>query len=300
VTLPARVIVRELGPRDGLQSEAPVSVADRAELIDSLVGAGVAEIEAVSFVSPKSVPSMAGAAEVIAAIHRRPSVRYWALVPNRKGAELAIEAEIDALTVTLSACPVYNEHNVKMTVDRSLDALAGIVEVAGERLVDAVVSCAFGSPYTGDIAADFVAALAERVHAAGVEQLTFADTTGMATPTRVDALIDAVGTDVGLHFHDTRGTALLCSWHAIERGVTRFDTAVGGLGGSPFAKGASGNLGTEDLVHVLDDAGVATGIDLQALLDVSHWLAGVVGHDLPSRVANHGPRVDTTRPIADL
>jgi hydroxymethylglutaryl-CoA lyase len=295
VTLPARVVVREVGPRDGLQSEAPISVADRVKLIDALVAAGVAEIEAVSFASPAAVPSMAGAAAVMAAIHRRPSVRYWALVPNRKGAELALEAEIDALTVTLSACPVYNEHNVKMTVDRSMAALDEIVEVAGERLVDAVVSCAFGSPYTGDIAAASVAALAARLRAAGVEQLTFADTTGMATPTRVDALLDAVGSDIGLHFHDARGTALLCSWHAAGRGVTRFDTAVGGIGGSPSAQGAAGNLGTEDLVHVLDDAGVATGIDLHALLDVSHWLATVVGHDLPSRVVRFGPRVDSPR-----
>jgi hydroxymethylglutaryl-CoA lyase len=296
VTLPARVVIREVGPRDGLQSEAPVSVTERANLIDALVAAGVAEVEAVSFVSPTAVPSMAGAAEVMTAIHRRPSVRYWALVPNRKGAELALEAQIDALTVTLSACPVYNEHNVKMSIDRSIRSLAEIVEVAGERLVDTVVSCAFGSPYTGDIAADSVAALAERVRAAGVEQLTFADTTGMATPSRVDALLDAVGPDIGLHFHDARGTALLCSWHAIGRGVTRFDTAVGGIGGSPFAQGASGNLGTEDLVHVLDDAGVATGIDLYALLEVSHWLATVVGHELPSRVARQGPRVDAPRP----
>ncbi len=291
-------MIREVGPRDGLQSEAPVSVAERAKLIDALVAAGVAEVDAVSFVSPTAVPSMAGAAEVMASIHRRPSVRYWASVPNRKGAELALEAQIDALTVTLSACPVYNEHNVKMSIDRSITSLADIVEVAGERLVDAVVSCAFGSPYTGDIAADSVAALAERVRAAGVEQLTFADTTGMATPARVDALLDAVGPDVGLHFHDARGTALLCAWHAMGRGATRFDTAVGGIGGAPTAPGAAGNLGTEDLVHVLDDAGVATGIDLHALIDVSHWLASVLGHDVPSRVARLGPRVDSPRQSA--
>ncbi|MDQ1425599.1 MAG: hydroxymethylglutaryl-CoA lyase, partial [Acidimicrobiaceae bacterium] len=196
--LPARIVVREVGPRDGLQSEAPLTVTERVKFIDALVGAGVAEIEAVSFVSATAVPSMAGAAAVMAAIHRRPSVRYWALVPNRKGAELALDAEIDALTVTLSACPVYNEHNVKMSVDRSIGVLGDIVQVAGERLVDAVVSCAFGSPYTGDISAASVAVLAERVRAAGVEQLTFADTTGMATPTRVDALIDAVGSEIGL------------------------------------------------------------------------------------------------------
>jgi hydroxymethylglutaryl-CoA lyase len=293
--LPERVIVREVGPRDGLQPEAPVSVADRASLIDALVSAGVAEIEAVSFVSPTAVPSMAGGAEVMAAVHRRPSVRYWALVPNRRGAERALAAEIDALTVTLSACPVYNEHNVKMTVDRSFGALAEIVAVAGKRLVEVVVSCAFGSPYTGDIPVASVAALARRVRAAGVEQVTFADTTGMATPPRVDALIDAVGTDIGLHFHDTRGTALLCVWHSIERGVTRFDTAIGGLGASPSASDAAYNVGTEDLVHVLDDAGVSTGVNLVALLDVSRRLPAMVGHEVPSRVARYGPRVDPPR-----
>jgi hydroxymethylglutaryl-CoA lyase len=297
VTLPARVTVRDIGPRDGLQSEDPVPLAARVELVDSLGAAGVAEIEAVSFVSPAAVPSMAGAAELMAAIRRRPSVRYWALVPNRKGAELALDAEIDALTVTLSVCPIYNERNAKMSIARSLDALAAVVEVAGGRLVDAVVSCAFGSPYTGDVAPVAVASLAQRVRDAGVEQLTFADSTGMATPRRVDELVDAVGTDVGLHLHDTRGTALLCAWRAIERGVTRFDTAVGGLGSSPFADGATGNLGTEDLVHVLDDAGVMTGIDLNALLDVSRRLAAIVGHELPSRIARHGPRVDSARPV---
>jgi hydroxymethylglutaryl-CoA lyase len=178
-----------------------------------------------------------------------------------------------------------------MSVDESLAQVAAVRAVVGEELpVDTVISCAFGSPYEGEIAPGDVAELGRRALGAGSTTLTYADTTGMATPRRVADVLDLVGVDVGLHLHDTRGTALVNAYAALERGVRRFDTAVGGLGGSPFAAGAGGNLATEDLVHLCDDLGVATGIDLDALLQVSVTVAELVGHKVPSRIAAAGPR----------
>jgi hydroxymethylglutaryl-CoA lyase len=284
------VRIREVGPRDGLQAEEPVDIAERVRLIDALTGAGIREIEAVSFVSPRAVPSMAGAAEVMAQVTRVPGVRYVALVPNVRGAELALAASVDALSVTVSASPAYNEKNVHMTIDESIESVVGIATLAAPLSIDAVVSCAFGSPYEGDLAPADVDALGRQLLDAGATSLTYADTTGMATPRRVDDLLDRTGTDVGLHLHETRGTALVNAYAAIERGVRRFDTSVGGLGGSPFAAGAAGNLATEDLVHLLDDLDMDTGIDLDRLLEVSAGIALVLGHAVPSRVAAAGPR----------
>jgi hydroxymethylglutaryl-CoA lyase len=284
------VRIREVGPRDGLQAEEPVDIAERVHLIDALAAAGLREIEAVSFVSPKAVPSMAGAADVMAAVTRAPGVRYVALVPNVKGAELALAAGVDALSVTVSASPAYNEKNVKMTIDESVESVAGIATLAAPLPIDAVVSCAFGSPYEGDLDPNDVDALGHRLLDAGATSLTYADTTGMATPRRVDDLLDRTGNDVGLHLHETRGTALVNAYAAVERGVRRFDTSVGGLGGSPFAAGAAGNLATEDLVHLLDDLGLDSGVDLDKLLEVSAAVARIVGHVVPSRVAAAGPR----------
>lgn len=302
--LPGHVTVREVGPRDGLQPEAPVAVADRVRLIESLQDAGVAHIEVAAFVSPKAVPAMAGAAEVVAGITRRPGATYAALVPNLKGAELALAAGVDELTVTISASETYNQRNVKMSTGASVSVICDIVaatsgdDVAGRGggvvSVDAVISCAFGSPYEGEIAPAEVADLARQLGALGA-RVTYADTTGMATPRRIDDLLDALeeaglADDVGLHLHDTRGVALANAYAALERGVARFDTAVGGLGGSPFAHGAGGNLATEGLVAMLDDLGIATGIDLDALLVATEVIAALVDRPLPSPVAHHGPR----------
>jgi hydroxymethylglutaryl-CoA lyase len=282
--------IREVGPRDGLQAEAPVPVEGRVRLIDHLVAAGVREIEAVSFVSPKAVPAMADAAEVVTLVERLPGVRYVALVPNVRGAELAVAAGVDALTVTISASAAYNEKNVHMTIDESVASVAGIRDAAGDLEIDAVISCAFGSPYEGDIDAWEVGALGERLLDAGATTLTMADTTGMATPRRVRDLVDDVGPSVGLHLHETRGTGLVNAFAAMQLGVARFDPSVGGLGGSPFAAGAAGNLATEDLVHLCDDLGIATGIDLDRLLEASAYVAELVGHPVPSRIAAAGPR----------
>jgi hydroxymethylglutaryl-CoA lyase len=291
VSLPSHISIREVGPRDGLQPEAPVAVADRVALIESLVDAGVTTIEAVAFVSPKAVPAMAGGADVLAAVSRATGVRYVALVPNVKGASLAVEAGVDGLSLTVSASETYSQRNVHMSVDESLAQVAAIRASVGDALpIDTVISCAFGSPYEGEMAPAVVGALGARALESGSTTLTYADTTGMATPRRVADLLAVTGTDVGLHLHDTRGTALVNAYAALEAGVTRFDTAVGGVGGSPFAAGAGGNLATEDLVHLCDDLGVATGIDLGALLEVSARVADLVGHAVPSRVAAAGPR----------
>jgi hydroxymethylglutaryl-CoA lyase len=290
-TLPSSITVREVGPRDGLQPETPVPVATRVRLVTALVDAGVSIIEVAAFVSPKAVPAMAGAAEVMAALPRSPAVRHVALVPNVKGAELAAEAGVDALTLTVSASEGYSQRNVHMSVDDSLAQVGAIRAAIGDDLpIDTVVSCSFGSPYEGDLAPGTVASLGRRALETGSTSVTYADTTGMATPRRVSELLAETGSDVGLHLHDTRGTALVNAYAALEAGVTRFDTAVGGLGGSPFAEGAGGNLATEDLVHLCDDLGVTTGIDLEALLAISSQLAGVVGHPVPSRIAAAGPR----------
>ncbi|MCB0976601.1 MAG: hydroxymethylglutaryl-CoA lyase [Acidimicrobiales bacterium] len=292
--LPASVVVRDVGPRDGLQPEAPIAAEDRALLVDALIAAGVHRIEVAAFVSPKAVPAMAGAADVVAAVPPRPGLVRAALVPNRRGAEDAVAAGIDEVTVTISASEAYNQRNVKMSTAESETEIAGIVALTRDRgtPVDAVISCAFGSPYEGDIAPDEVVALADRLTHAGVTTVTFADTTGMATPRRIDDLVDALAGDtdgVGLHLHDTRGLALANAYAALERGITRFDTSVGGLGGSPFAHGAGGNLATEALVALCDDLGVATGIDLEALIGVAALLGDLVGRDVPSAIAHHGP-----------
>jgi len=302
---PERVVIRDVGPRDGLQPEAPVPVASRVALVEALVAAGVRHVEVAAFVSPKAVPAMAGAGEVVAGLVRHPDVTYAALVPNARGAELALAAEVDELTVTISASEAYNQRNVKMSTSESVAAIEAIVGLASTGTaavpVDAVISCAFGSPYEGEIAPAEVAALARRLAEVGVTSLTYADTTGMATPRRIDDLVEALGGEVvgaGLHLHDTRGAALVNAYAALERGIARFDTSVGGLGGSPFAHGAGGNLATEGLVAMLDDLGVATGIDLDRLLEAAELMATLVERPLPSPVAHHGPRTRLAAPAS--
>jgi hydroxymethylglutaryl-CoA lyase len=289
-TLPDAVVIRDVGPRDGLQPERPVPVGERVRLVEALVAAGVTRIEAAAFVSPTAVPAMEGAAEVLASVPRSAGVRYAALVPNVRGAELATRTDVDELTVTISLSETYNQRNVHMSVDESVAAIEAICAVAGATPVDAVLSSAFGSPYEGDVSPSAVQALAERLRAVGCAAITLADTTGMATPRRIADVLEHTGPAVGLHLHDTRGTALVCAYAAMQLGVTRFDTSVGGLGGSPFAHGATGNLATEELVAVLDDLGVRTGIDVERLVEAAALASQLVGRAVPSRVATAGPR----------
>jgi hydroxymethylglutaryl-CoA lyase len=290
--------VREVGPRDGLQNEAPVPVADRIRLIDALVDAGVRRIEAASFVHPAAIPAMAGAEEVLAGVQRRPGVKFTALVPNRKGAERALAAGADELEAVVSASATHNLKNLKRTREESVDEIAGVVELAhaAGRAVDACVATCFGCPYEGDVDPAEVAAFASRLLDLGADTVFFGDTTGMGSPRRVGLLLDALeaaGIDlgiVGLHLHDTRGTGLANAYAALQRGVARFDASIGGLGGCPYAPGASGNVATEDLVHMIEDLGIDTGISLDGLIAAAHLAEEIVGRRLPGQVMRAGPR----------
>jgi hydroxymethylglutaryl-CoA lyase len=296
LSLPASIVIRDVGPRDGLQAEEPISVSARIAMIEGLFAAGLRNVEICSFVSPKAVPSMAGGAEVVAGVSGRDGVVRTALVPNLRGAQMALDAGVDEITMTVSASEIYSQRNVGMRVAdavASSQAIAG--EVSGRVPIDVVVSCAFGSPYEGDLDLRSIANLCEQVLAGGATRITLADTTGMATPARIASLFEVLSPqarqDLGLHLHETRGTALVNAYSAMQLGVRRFDTSVGGLGGSPFAAGAAGNLATEDLVYLCDDLGVQTGIDLSALLLVSAQTALDIGRAVPSRVAAAGPRL---------
>jgi hydroxymethylglutaryl-CoA lyase len=267
-------------------------------LISSLSETGVPKIEAVSFVSPKAVPAMADATEVWARVDRRPGVEYSALVPNRRGAEAAVEAGgFSSLQAFLAASDGYNLRNVGKPVEDSLLDVAEVVAVAGSAglPVEASISASFGDPYEGDVPPERVLDLAHRLLEAGVGALSLGDTTGMATPTRVwtvaGLLVDKVpDVPLNLHFHDTRGTGMANVLASLELGITDFDASVGGLGGSPFAPGAAGNVATEDLVHMLTDMGIETGVDLDRVLDAARLVETLVGHPLPSRVSKAGPR----------
>lgn len=296
--LPRTVVIREVGPRDGLQSERPVAPLDRAALVDQLVAAGCKRVEAVSFVSERAVPAMAGAAAVLAMLTTRDQFRLTALVPNVQGAAAAVEAGVDEITVTIAASETYNLRNVRRSIAESLVEIRRVCTLATAAgiPVDAVVSCAFGSPYEGDVDAAGIAGLSQSLLDAGAAALTLADTTGMATPRVLSDVVARTGADVGLHLHETRRTGLLNAYAALEAGVTRFDTAVGGLGGSPFADGAGGNLATEDFVALLDDFGIRSGIDLSRLIATAEVVAELVGHEVPSRVSAVGPRTRLVAP----
>ncbi len=301
--LPERVSLREVGPRDGLQNEAPVPTAAKVELIDALSGTGVGRIEAVSFVSPRAIPQMADAEQVWAAVRRDDRVRYSALVPNLRGAQRALAAGFTELEVVVSASDTHNRANVNRSTGQSLDEIAELVEQAhasGAR-VTAVVATAWGCPYEGDVPVERVLWAAGRALADGADALSYGDTTGMATPSRVQALVGATRSaypDVALnlHFHNTRGTGLANVLAALQLGVADFDASVGGLGGCPYAPGASGNIATEELVHMVEDMGVATGVDLEAMIEAAARAERLVGRTLPSQVLRAGPRTRTILP----
>ncbi|HEX2267824.1 MAG TPA: hydroxymethylglutaryl-CoA lyase [Actinomycetota bacterium] len=297
--LPSRVTIREVGPRDGLQSESPISVEDRARLISMLSRTGIPKIEAVSFVSPKAVPAMANPDEVWSRVERNPDVRYSALVPNRKGAEAALEAGgFHSLQAFIAASDGYNQSNVGKSVDASIKDVADVVSVArGEGVpVEVSISAAFSDPYDGDVDPDRVLGLAEKLLSIGAAGFSLGDTTGMATPTRVWVLLDVLRERLpevpfNLHFHDTRGTAMANVLAALQAGCEEFDSSIGGIGGSPFAPGAGGNVSTEDLAFMLTDMGIETGISsVEELLGASRFLTDVLGHPLRSHVLEAGGR----------
>ncbi|MCB4768703.1 hydroxymethylglutaryl-CoA lyase [Ancylobacter sp. Lp-2] len=293
---PARVYIQEVVTRDGLQIEPRfLPTADKIALIDALSDTGVAKIEVTSFVSPKAVPNLADAVDVARGIRRNPAVTYVALVPNLRGAEAALDAGMDELNLVMSASETHNLANMRMTPEQSLDGFRAIVGVAAgsPARLNGSIATAFGCPFEGAQPEEKVLALAESYLALGLHSVTLADTTGMANPRQVARLVAAFRARFGdvpltLHFHNTRGMGLANALAALEAGAERFDASLGGLGGCPFAPGATGNVVTEDLVHMLEEMGVPTGVDLARLLDLARGLPALIGHDIPGQVAKAG------------
>ncbi|WP_432833584.1 hydroxymethylglutaryl-CoA lyase [Dactylosporangium sp. CA-092794] len=292
------VSIREVGPRDGLQNEDPVPADAKVRLLDALSATGVGRIEAVSFVHPKAIPQMADAAEVWERAVKNPAVRYSALVPNSKGAERALGAGFTEVEVVVSASDTHNRRNVNRSTAESLDDIAGLIELLHQAGASAevIISTSFGCPFEGDIDPERVAGIVDRVVADGADRVAFGDTTGMGTPRRVEDVVGRVrdrhpDLPMLLHFHNTRGTALANILTALRLGITEFDASVGGLGGCPYAPGATGNVATEEVVHMLHDMGYDTGIDLKALIEAARLAQDIVGRELPSGVLKAGPRI---------
>jgi hydroxymethylglutaryl-CoA lyase len=295
--LPERVKICEVGPRDGLQNEARnVPTPEKIRLIEALAAAGIRRMEATSFVAPKWIPNLADAGEVMAGIQRRPGVIYAALVPNLKGLERALAARVDEAVLFLSASETHNRKNINKSIAEALETsreVAASAKQAGLRLKGAI-STSFGCPYEGDVDPLAVVGVAMALVEMGVDEVGIADTTGMANPRQVHALISRLAERIplpliSLHFHDTRGTALANVLAGLQAGVTIFDGSVGGLGGCPYAKGATGNVATEDLVHMLHEMGIQTGVHLEKLIECAHLAQKLVGRPLDSHVASGGP-----------
>jgi hydroxymethylglutaryl-CoA lyase len=300
--LPARISLREVGPRDGLQNEDPVPTAAKIALIDQLARTGVRRIEAVSFVRPDAIPQMADAEDVWAGIERAPWVRYSALAPNLRGARRALDAGFREVEVVVSASDTHNRKNVNRSTGQSLDEIAVIIAEAHERgaTCQVIISTAWGCPYEGDVPVQRVLQVAGRAVADGADSVSFGDTTGMGTPRRVQDLLGAFRsrypeTPVNVHFHNTRGTGLANVLAALELGVDDFDASVGGLGGCPYAPGATGNIASEELLHMVTDMGIATGVNLAAMIEAAAQAERIVGRTLPSQVLRAGPRTKRIR-----
>lgn len=294
---PRAVRIVEVGPRDGLQNEPrPVSTDAKVAWVDALSLAGFAEIEVSSFVHPRLVPQLADAEDVLARITRRPGIVYSALVPNLQGLARAQEAHVDRISIFTAASETFNQRNINTSIDGSLERFRPVVDAArmAGLPVRAYVSTAFVCPFEGEITPAVVVDLTRRLLELGAEEVSIGDTIGAAVPRQVGALLDALSAEVGLerialHLHDTRGTALPNVLTALERGVAIFDSSAGGLGGCPFAPGASGNLPTEDLVYFLHGEGLETGVDPTALRRASDLIEAALGAPLPARVRRAGP-----------
>ena len=292
LSFPPQVTIVEVGPRDGLQNEAAfVPTLEKIALVNRLADAGHTTIEVSAFVSPKWVPQMADAAQVFAGITRRPGVRYTALVPNLHGLSRAREARVDEVAIFPAASETFSKRNINQTID---EAIANARRIASEALgaglpVRAYLSTSFGCPFEGPVAPARVAEMTARLIDLGAYEVALSDTIGIAHPRQVSDVLDEVTRrvpvgNIALHFHDTRGTALVNVYAGLEAGVSTFDASAGGLGGCPYAPGATGNLATEDLVFLLDGCGITTGPRLEAIAQASRAIEPHVGHALPSRV----------------
>jgi isopropylmalate/homocitrate/citramalate synthase len=279
-------LIREVGPRDGLQNEKQVVPPEtRAELVERLAAAGLRRIEAASFVNPERVPQMAGAEEVVAALERRDGVVYSGLALNERGYDRLRATGLDEVSFAVAATETFSERNAGASVEAALEDAERIVERAkGDGLHASVtVSVAFGCPFEGPVDPQRVLAIGERLAATEADELVLADTIGVATPTQVTALVEGfvgLGKPVGGHFHNTRNTGYANAYAALAAGATALDASVGGLGGCPFAPKATGNVATEDLAYLLEGEGVETGVDLEALIGISEWLEELLGRRL--------------------
>jgi hydroxymethylglutaryl-CoA lyase len=295
----AAIEINEVGPRDGLQIEkAMIATADKIALVNALSACGFARIEVTSFTSPKAIPALADASDVMKGIERLPGVLYTALVPNIRGLERALEAGIDEANLVMSSSETHNRANLRMTRAQSMAELCAVLELAARSRLPCNVSLstAFGCPFDGDVPADEVLRLATRLAEAGAAGITLCDTTGMAYPTQVaDLCVRLAGALPGMpltvHLHNTRGMAAANAVAAWQVGITRFDAAAGGLGGCPYAPGASGNVNTEELAHMFECMGVRTGVALQPLLNVVQSLPALVGRPLTNPLLAAGPRL---------
>lgn len=293
MSLPSHVRLVEVGPRDGLQNEAqPISVSDKVRLVDALSAAGLSYIEVGSFVSPKWVPQMAGSAEVFAQIQRKPGVTYGALAPNLRGFEDAVSAGVKEVAVFAAASEAFSQRNINCSISESLERFAPIMAAAKQNGVSVrgYVSCVLGCPYEGQIAPEQVAAVARELYAMGCYEVSLGDTIGTGTAGATRRLFEVVGAQVPRdklagHFHDTYGQAIANIYASLLEGISVFDSSIAGLGGCPYAKGASGNVATEDVVYLLNGLGIETGIDLEALIGAGQQISSVLGRPTGSRVA---------------
>lgn len=293
MALPSHAKILDVGPRDGLQNEKEnVATAHKAQLVAMLQDAGLREIEVTSFVSPKWVPQMGDNAAVMAAIPRRADVRYSVLVPNLKGLDAALASKPDEILVFTAASEAFTQKNINCSIAESLERFAPVIagaQAAGVK-VRAALSCALGCPYEGDISADQVEAVVKPLRALGVDAIDIADTIGVGTPRKVQLAMERAlkhfpTAEVSGHFHDTYGQALANVYASLELGVHSFHASVAGLGGCPYAKGATGNVATEDVVFMLNGLGIETGIDLDKLVDAGAFISGMLGREPVSRVA---------------
>ncbi len=293
MAFPSRVKIVEVGPRDGLQNESqPVPASVKIALIDRLSDAGLPVIESGSFVSPKWVPQMAGSAEVMAGIRRKEGVSYPVLVPNMKGLEAALAAGVDEIAIFGAVTESFSNKNINCSIAESLDRFRPVAESAlGNGLrVRGYLSCVLGCPYEGDVPPDVVAGLSAELMAMGCYEVSLGDTIGVGTPGKAAALVERVARAVpmdrlAVHFHDTYGQALANIYAVLDLGVAVVDSSVAGLGGCPYAKGASGNVATEDVVYMRDGLGIETGVDLDALVDAALFISKALGRPPSSRVA---------------